>query len=442
MPELETDSKNDFVIEKIKERPINKRKLIRRTVITAIMAVIFGLVACFTFLVLEPVINNWLYPPEEPPQIVFPEDPEELAPEDMLSEDTLQQLPAETPQEGVVLEEEQIQEILSGVNLDLDHYQQLYQALGDYAKQLSRSMVVVTGISSDTDWLQNIQENKNQAFGVIIANNTRELLILADYAPLKQAETLMVTFCNDMQVEARIKQVDTYTNLTVLGVTLEVFPEEFINNDLVIAKMGSSAYRNMEGIPVVALGSPMGAVESVGYGVITAAGGQVTLADANFKLLQTDIVGSLKAGGILFNLQGEMIGVITNNKTGTDVKNVIVAFGITDLKKRIENMSNEKPLTYLGIEGTSVTYEVHKELGIPFGAYVTNVDINSPAMFGGVQKGDIITSLAGKVVENFNDYENILLQQEAGQEVEMTIVRKVQNEYREMNPEVTVEQAK
>ena len=53
-------SEKKFMIEKIKERPVNKKKLLRRTLITASMAVIFGLVACFTFLVLEPVISNWL----------------------------------------------------------------------------------------------------------------------------------------------------------------------------------------------------------------------------------------------------------------------------------------------------------------------------------------------------------------------------------------------
>ena len=56
----------NFIKEKVKERPINRRKLLRRTVITASMAVIFGLIACFTFLVLEPVFTNWLYPEEEP----------------------------------------------------------------------------------------------------------------------------------------------------------------------------------------------------------------------------------------------------------------------------------------------------------------------------------------------------------------------------------------
>lgn len=39
----------EFMREKIKQKPVNKKKLLRRTVITAVMAVVFGLVACFTF---------------------------------------------------------------------------------------------------------------------------------------------------------------------------------------------------------------------------------------------------------------------------------------------------------------------------------------------------------------------------------------------------------
>ena len=138
MPDLEqkegnefSDKQKDFLIEKIKEKPVNKKKLIRRTIITVSMAVIFGMVACVTFLVLEPVISNWLYPKEEPQiqTVEFPEDKEEMLPEEMLAENlpTESPEPAPTPtpeparspdpeageEEEVRLGEEQIQDILS-----------------------------------------------------------------------------------------------------------------------------------------------------------------------------------------------------------------------------------------------------------------------------------------------------------------------------------------
>lgn len=104
MPDLEQKAQNDFVIEKIKVKPVNKKKLMRRMVITVALAVIFGLVACVTFLLLEPVISNWLYPPEKPEvqTVSFPEDREEMSPEDMLAEnlptDTPEPIPTPTPE--------------------------------------------------------------------------------------------------------------------------------------------------------------------------------------------------------------------------------------------------------------------------------------------------------------------------------------------------------
>ena len=58
-------SEKKFMIEKIKERPVNKKKLLRRTLITASMAVIFGLVACFTFRPDLPGIPRPAVPPPD-----------------------------------------------------------------------------------------------------------------------------------------------------------------------------------------------------------------------------------------------------------------------------------------------------------------------------------------------------------------------------------------
>ena len=96
---------SEFLREKIKQKPVTKKKLLRRTMITAVMAVVFGIIACVTFLLLEPVINNWLYPEEEAQQVQFPEETvtEEMNPEDMLTEEAVEQ-----ESEAVELEDEQI----------------------------------------------------------------------------------------------------------------------------------------------------------------------------------------------------------------------------------------------------------------------------------------------------------------------------------------------
>ena len=136
----------DFMQEKIKVRPVNKKKLLRRTVITASMAVVFGLVACLTFLVLEPLFSNWLYPEEEPQQVTFPEEEDEMLPEDMLVDET----PTESADEQLAETQEPVE-----WELEVEDYQVLYDKLYMTAQENSKAIVTVTGVTSDLDWFNN-----------------------------------------------------------------------------------------------------------------------------------------------------------------------------------------------------------------------------------------------------------------------------------------------
>lgn len=437
MPEKEQNNQSDFMIEKIKERPVNRKKLLRRTIITASMAVIFGLIACVTFLVLEPLINNWLYPEEEPQIVVFPEDQQEMSPEDMLAENLP---PAETPTptpspepQDVVLDKQQIEDILSGVVLDKENYRQLYTAMSDYTAELNRYIVTVTAVTSNIDWFNNVQESRNQTAGVIITDNGKELLVLTAAGLLRSAESLTLTFYNGAQVNAAVKQLDNNTGLAILAVPLADLPESVSGENLVYPALGSANSNNMTGIPVIAMGSPMGISNSVGYGMITSSSYVYSAIDRNYRIIQTDINGSQSASGVLFDLEGQIVGVITDNKTGSDVKNVIYAYGITDLRRIMEKLSNGNAVPYLGISGVTVSADINTELGVPQGAFVRKVDMDSPAMLAGIQQGDVITNIGGRNVVIFNDYSNALMMLEPGQTINITVMRKVQDEFKEMN---------
>ena len=95
-------------------------------------------------------------------------------------------------------------------------------------------------------------------------------------------------------------------------------------------------------------------------------------------------------------------------------------------------MSNGAEIAYLGIQGEDVPREVNAELGIPFGAYVEEFDMDSPAMRAGIQRGDVITAIGEKSVSGFMEYSNALMDLEPGQTVEVTVMRQVQEEYKEM----------
>lgn len=439
MPDADQNKQSDFMMEKIKERPVNKKKLLRRTVTTAAMAVIFGLIACLTFLILEPVFSNWLYPEEEPQAVVFPEEIDELAPEDMLVED-------ETPSiqeavESVMLEDEQIQKILDNVSLDKGNYLQLYDAMSSYVEELNASMVTVTGVSSNVDWLNDTYEQEGQTYGVLVANNGKEYLILTSRATVRQKENIRVTFCSGESVEAEVKQTDSQTSLAVVAVPISSLTKE-TRDAVKVATLGSSNLKNPVGIPVVALGSPLGSVGSAGYGMIVSAAVPLSKVDANYKLFVTDIAGTSDGLGVLFNMQSQIVGIITPDRARAELKNNVTAVGISELRKLIENMSNGKTAAYMGISGTDVTADANREYGVPFGAYVREIEMDSPAMLAGIQRGDVIVEIAGNSIENFNNYAAALLRLDAGQTVTVIVQRSVQNSYREMEIELTLGEAK
>ncbi len=443
MSEKDQNNQSDFLIEKIKQRPINRRKLIRRTIITAAMAVIFGLIACFTFLVLEPIFSKWLNPEEEPQVIVLPEDQEEMLPEEMLAENQPTESPSPEPsKEGVVLEPEQIEEILSGVVLTKQNYKELYAALSEYTEELNRYMVMVTAVTSNIDWFSTVQESSNQTSGVIVDNNGKELLVLTNASPLRSAESLSLTFYNGQQANAQIKQQDSYTNLAVLSVALTDLPEELREKEEIYPEIDFTVSEKQPGTPVIALGSPMGTGNSIGYGMITSTSIPYSVPDRNYRILQTDILGSQNGSGVLFNLDGQVVGIITGNKSVSDMKNVIYAYKTGDLKRILENLLNGKELAYLGISGVNVTPEASGDLGVPLGGFVTKVDMDSPAMLAGIQQGDVITNIDGRGISTFNEYTGIIMQLEPGTTVEMTVKRKSQEEYKEMNFTMEVQKAK
>ena len=436
MPDTEQNKQSDFVIEKIKERPLNKKKLLRKTVTTVCMAVIFGLIACLTFLILEPVFSNWLYPEEDPPLVILPEESDELAPEDMRVEEDDESSIQEVV-ESVILEDEQLQRILENLRLDKRHYEQLYIAMDAYVNELEASMVVVTGVTSDVDWLNNTYESEGRTSGVIIATNGPEYLILTDSATVRGAESILVTFNDGTGAAAELRQWDRQTGLAVVAVQLEGLPES-TRNGVRVATLGSSNMRDPVGIPVVALGAPMGTVGSVGYGMLSAPSSIMSRVDANYKLLTTDIYGSSQATGVLFNMQSQIIGIIIPGGGGADMRNIITAIGSSELHKLIENMSNGKESAYLGISGVDVTAAANREMGVPYGAYVREVAMDSPAMLAGIQRGDVIVELADSSIENFTNYTTTLQRLEAGQTVTIVVQRLSQNSYREMSMEITL----
>ncbi len=453
MADRDLEKQNDFMIEKIKQRPIDRGKLLRRTLITASMAVIFGLIACVTFLVLEPVISNWLYPEEESQIVVFPEDQKEMSPEEMLAENLPAESPepAATPSEENEALEEQIFQIISQTGLEMDRYDLFNRALHDYlyvpestdeTVSISQYIVTVKGLTSNVDWFDNVQESSDQTTGVIIYNNDwQDVLILADYTPLKEAQNLVIELSDsDDQVPVSLRGLDPVTGLAVLSVEGAIPAEWRETYGLRAAPMGSLIFHNadMVGQPVVAVGSPMGVSNSMGYGMITAYACLNDKPDLEAALIQTDIYGSNNANGFLFDLYHNLIGVITTKESVSGMENMITAYGIPDLMGRIQKLSNQEEIPYIGISGVSVPWKVQQDQGVPRGVYITQVEMDSPAMLAGIQPGDVLTMIDETLTVDFATYSSRLLQHQPGDTVKLLIRRQSQEEYREIHFDIVL----
>ncbi|MCR5800853.1 MAG: S1C family serine protease [Lachnospiraceae bacterium] len=434
------EDKKPIIIEKKKKKKINGYKFGRRSLMTLTLGIMFGGIAAVTFTLLQPVFSGIISPePESKPGVVtLKTDENEMSPEEMLSDYMQQQaLLEESNYEAVEvpLTEEQIGSILARVSLDRNNYRQIYSALGDYIREMGRCIVTIDVIKSDEDWLSPVSDSR-QTSGLIVAENGVELLILADGSQLREDAELKTSILGGESIPVTIKEKDPSTGLVILAAALNTLPDT-VRKDPPIAVLGSSSYV-VAGAPVIALGSPLGNAGSIGYGMINSPRSVVSLDDSQMYLVQTDIGGGNAASGAIFNLSGQVIGIIVDTKTAGGRDGLVCGYGISELRERIERMANGENIGYLGITGTDVTTDAHNQQGIPYGAYVKSVDINSPAMLSGIQTGDIIVRFGNREIINYTDYAEALLRSGQAEEIEIRLLRASQGEYKSITVTTTV----
>lgn len=431
MDETNNQQKEEYEIirERMKARPINRKKLFRRTVITAMMAVIFGVLACITFLVLEPIFSNLLTPEDEPVAEVvkIPLDEDEMLPQDMLLEDE-----KEEPTEKIIYINQPDEEIT-----ELERSVSMYREMYDLSMTVKKSLVTVTGVNQDVDWFNNEYERKGITSGLIVANNGIELLILTDYLAIDNSEDIKVTFYNDITVEGTVKGNDRNTGFAVIAIPVTELPSSLLDESL-LAKLGNSRTNQLLASPVIAIGHPLGNVESVEYGMITSKHNTFNKTDNNYEILTTDMHGNEKSNGVIVNLSGEVLGVIYQRGPVTDVS-TISFMGISDIKRTIERLSNGKTRAYLGIYGTDVTIDA-VDKGVPSGAYVTGIDMDSPAMRAGIQSGDVVVSVDDYEITAFAVLTEAIIAHAPGEEATIKVKRMNGEEYVEVTITVQLEE--
>lgn len=424
---------SEFMKETIKQRPINRRKLARRLIITVTMAILFGFIACFTFLFLEPIIDKKLNPPEENEikNITFVEEniDDEMLPTDMIVEESELQT---ANSEQLPLADEQIEQVLNEIKLGADEYISLSQVVTQMASEVGHSIVTVVGITQDVDWFNNEYSNEERASGVIVADNGRDLLILTDLRFFTDVDELKVTFFDESTHVAQMVAKDVSTGLAIVSVN-KTNLKRYTAENVSIINMAITTNKDLNGIPVVALGRPLDIDNSIGIGHITSCKSIISMTDANYKLLTTDIAGSNFGSGFLVNIKGQLIGVIDMSSVPGDLDNLVCGIAISELKKLIETLSNGNEIPYLGLSGMDVTQSISESLGIPVGVYIKTIDMDSPIMNAGIQSGDIITKVNDIGVTTFQDVNNIRLSLEPEEEISLEVMRQRADGYTAMD---------
>ena len=425
MSEEKDKEEFSFMKEKIKAKPINKKKLLLKVAGTMVLAVLFGVVASFTFVITSPIAEKKCGEKEESPSVTIPRDDEaEQNPE-------TEATPAPTP-----VPSNPPAVIQQTVGIEVDDYRKLYNKLYEVAVGLDKSLVTVTAVSSNVDWFNVPYTNQGKGSGIIVAENGIEYMILTDERVLEGAEQIMVTFENDTQVEATVKKIDHNTEMAILSVRMDTL-EEDTRNAVEVAVLGNS-FQVRKGTPVIAVGSPLGYPDSMSIGMVTSAGNQIATWDANYTLFTTDILGNTEGSGVLINLDGDVIGVITQESNDNSSENVVTAYSVSELKSVIEHLSNGLDLAYMGIKGTPVTDEKAEENGMPQGIYIVETALDSPAMNIGIQNGDILVKLGTEEVKNMKDVQNVLLNLSPNQLVTAVVMRPGKDGYKELTYQVTL----
>lgn len=423
MKEQKPVNTSDFLEETIKIRPVNRKRIFRRVAEVGALAVLFGLIAYITMAVSSQVLAEKLFP-QPTNKVTFAEETgsytkEEVEPEDMLLEDRPEV-------EVTVIQPDSETQIIS-----------MAYALEEKAKECEKWLVEVAGVSRETSWLDSTATNANIAAGAIVADNGTELLVLVQQKYVEYVERIEVSFADGTAAEGTLKGADKNSGLAVIAVNKGQLSANTLES-CEIVEMASSNNKSLLGNVVMALGSPNGIRGSVCYGIVTAMGVEVNAWDYNYRLVVTDIYGCTNPNGFLVNMKGQLVGVLCNTYNAQDTKNLVSALGISEIKKRMELISNNRSIPVFGVKGIEVTEEAHTKNNVPYGAYVTSVKMDSPAMIAGIQAGDVVVKVQGKDISTMYSLAHNLLQLEVGQEIEMVIMRQSQGVYKEITLHITL----
>ena len=231
----EKNSGFSFMQEKIKEKPVYANPLVKKALRCILGGALFGGTALLIWALALPRINNRM----EKNEIQEIQIPEETVDSETDDKD----------------EDESPVYITETVSMELKDYEKMYQQLMQIGNQVSKSLVDISAVKTDTDWFDEALTSHKSAAGLIIGDNGMELLILTEHEKVKDGD-LKVRFYDHTEAAGTLKKYDSNTGLAVVSVNLSDV-DSSTREVISYAELGSSKSLR-SGQPVI--GFPSGCI--------------------------------------------------------------------------------------------------------------------------------------------------------------------------------------
>ena len=281
-----------------------------------------------------------------------------------------------------------------------------------YAKNVT-SVVAVISVISDS---QGYYESFGSGFFI-----TDDGYVVTNYHVVEGANTFYVIDHTEEEYTASLVGYDATNDIALLKVEGEGFsPVSIGSSDQLVV-----------GERVAAIGNPLGELTStltVGY--VSAKDRVITTDGTAINMLQTDAaINSGNSGGPLFNMKGQVVGIITAKYSGTSssgasIEGIGFAIPMDDVIGMLDDLRTYGYVTgaFLGVYVRDVSAAAIND-GLPSGAFVEEPIAGYCAAAAGIQAKDIIVNLGGYTISNTTDLTRYLRKFDGGQQVIVTVYR-------------------
>lgn len=261
------------------------------------------------------------------------------------------------------------------------------------------------------------RREKSLGSGVIVSP---EGYILTNNHVVDGATDVQVTLSDKREFQAKVIGTDPKTDIAVLKIDA---------SNLKPITLGDSSKVEV-GDTALAIGDPFGVGQTVTMGIISAKGrGNLGIEDYE-DFLQTDApINPGNSGGALVNDRGELVGINTAILSHGSGGNEGIGFAIpVNLAHQVMDqiLTNGKVVrAYMGILPQDLTPEMAKAFGEKEarGVVVGDVTPNSPAQEAGLQRGDIILDVDGKLATDSNQLRMSISMMLPGSHIKIKVLR-------------------